>query len=177
MPLFNKFEDLNFEHLRRRRQYQKDPAMMTMEPEYQDEKQKRLKTFYDLPDISPIVNNIEDKKSTKAMQGIDWDNVTPEQKQTVLDNTSSIKTRQVTFDKPIAVIFNPNSGKKVNLLPMVEARFKAEGIQYKLLGTTKQFDTYMYAKNLDLSSYSAIVVIGGDGSVHEVFNGLFAQTH
>jgi hypothetical protein len=51
------------------------------------------------------------------MQGIHWDYATQEQKDLVLENTESIRIRKLKYEKPIAIIYNPNSGKKVNLVP------------------------------------------------------------
>jgi diacylglycerol kinase family enzyme len=57
------------------------------------------------------------EESAKAMSKIKWDKATPEDKAKVLENSESIKIRKIKFDKPIAIIYNPNSGKKVNLMP------------------------------------------------------------
>jgi diacylglycerol kinase family enzyme len=41
--------------------------------------------------------------------------------------------------------------------------------------TKKAGDTYSYALNLDIEKYSMIIAAGGDGSYHEVTNGMLAR--
>ena len=81
----------------------------------------------------------------------------------------------VSFDKPIYIIFNPNSGKKVNLMPIITSRLDKENIPYDTAGTQKAGDTYEYARDFDIDKYSVLAVVGGDGSCHEVCNGLLAR--
>ena len=58
---------------------------------------------------------------------------------------------------------------------MIETRLKMEKIPYELKPTKKRHDTYFYAKEADLSKYSLLVAAGGDGSYHEVVNGMLAR--
>jgi len=74
------------------------------------------------------------------------------------------------------IIYNPASGKQSNLIPLIETRLKLECIPFELLATRKKNDTYFYAKNADFSKYSMLVSVGGDGSYHEVVNGMLART-
>jgi diacylglycerol kinase family enzyme len=53
--------------------------------------------------------------------------------------------------KPILLIYNPNSGKKKNLVPRIEARLKGEGIPYKLMPTQKYFDSFEFGRDADLT--------------------------
>jgi len=41
-----------------------------------------------------------------------------------------MKTRKLVYEKPIAIIYNTNSGKKIDLRPMIEQRLDAEKIPY-----------------------------------------------
>ena len=53
-----------------------------------------------------------------------------------LDQFELIKTRRVEIhEKPIAIIYNPVSGKSVNMRPIIEERFKLEKIEYEFLET------------------------------------------
>jgi diacylglycerol kinase family enzyme len=92
-----------------------------------------------------------------------------------LSNFELVKTRKITYDLPILIIYNPVSGKKTNLVPLIETRLKLEKIPYELLPTQKRHDTYFFAKEIDLSKYSLLVAAGGDGSYHEVVNGMLAR--
>ena len=73
------------------------------------------------------------------------------------------------------IIYNPNSGKKANLRPLIEARLNKEKIPFEMMPTKKAFEPYEWARDLDLKPYSALVAAGGDGSYHEVINGLLAR--
>jgi hypothetical protein len=66
-----------------------------LQPEYSNEAKKQLRTFYDLPDISPVVPLEDSEKSWNAMSSIKWDKATEEDKALVLNNTESIKIRKV----------------------------------------------------------------------------------
>ena len=47
-----------------------------------------------------------------------------------------IKVRRLNYKKaPLAIIYNPNSGNRRNLLPMIEKRLQKEGINYELFAT------------------------------------------
>lgn len=92
-----------------------------------------------------------------------------------LEKFESIKGRKITYDKPLCIIYNPNSGKKTNLIPRIEQRLFAEKINFELRPTMKAGDTYAFAKDLPIHEYSAIVAAGGDGSYHEVINGMLAR--
>jgi len=86
-----------------------------------------------------------------------------------------LKVRRTNYDRPIGIIYNPNSGKKRDLRPLIEKRLSEHNIAYELLQTEKSFDTFRYAYNSDLSKFSALIAVGGDGSVSEVLNGMMAR--
>jgi sphingosine kinase len=44
-----------------------------------------------------------------------------------------------------------------------------------MMPTQKAFDSFEFAFNLDFDKYSALVSVGGDGTVHEVVNGMLAR--
>ena len=52
-----------------------------------------------------------------------------------LDQIELIEPRKIIYSKPIAIIYNPNSGKKRNLKPLIIKRFKAALIPYEFLET------------------------------------------
>ena len=58
------------------------------------------------------------------------------------------------------------------MVPLIEARLRKEGVPYEFLPTAQYLDTYNFAKDIDLTKYSVLVCCGGDGSYHEVVNGM-----
>jgi diacylglycerol kinase family enzyme len=48
-----------------------------------------------------------------------------------------------------------------------------EGIHFEVYSTTGEMDAFSYVKDrLDIENCSAIAIVGGDGSTHEVVNGM-----
>ena len=75
----------------------------------------------------------------------------------------------------MAIVYNPNAGKKRQVKSMIEYRLKEANIPYEFLETKKKFDTYEIGKTFNIDDYSALVACGGDGTVHEVVNGMFQR--
>ncbi len=77
----------------------------------------------------------------------------------------------------LLLINNPNaaSGHRQNLVPLIEQRFADKGLQTSLFCSQYGGHFEEYLGNCDLSQYSAIIVIGGDGTLHEALNGLYRQ--
>ena len=73
-------------------------------------------------------------------------------------------------------MFNPNSGKKRDVRPLIKKRFDLEGIPYEFLLSTRLFMTWELAQNLDMDKYSALLAVGGDGTFHEVVNGMLHRS-
>jgi diacylglycerol kinase family enzyme len=59
---------------------------------------------------------------------------------------SSIKVRRIDLhSKPAVVIYNPNSGTKTNLIPLITQKLNSLGIEYELMLTQKALDPYIFA--------------------------------
>lgn len=58
---------------------------------------------------------------------------------------------------------------------MIENRLNLEKIPFEFKPTKKRHDTYFFAKEADFSKYSLLAAAGGDGSYHEVVNGMLAR--
>ena len=72
------------------------------------------------------------------------------------------------------IIYNPVSGKKkaTKNLVVVEEILKARGIAYETHATCEAHDGERIARDLTERGETEIIVLGGDGTLHEVLNGL-----
>ncbi len=72
------------------------------------------------------------------------------------------------------IILNPVAGKKKALknLAVVEKIFAARGIVYDVHKTTGEHDGTAIAKKLTEAGENELIVLGGDGTLHEVLNGI-----
>lgn len=124
----------------------------------------------------------ERSSNQQHQQAYDFDSADSAAKQDLLSKFSTIKTRKVVYSggenesqKPIAIIYNPVSGKKRNLVPQIEERLTSEGVPFDMIPTQQFMDTYNFAKDLDLTKYSVLCCCGGDGTYHETVNGMLAR--
>ncbi len=70
-------------------------------------------------------------------------------------------------------IYNPHSGRGVSSAKVREFR-KSKGAQYDWAETTAPRDATRFALQAALDGAETVVAVGGDGTVHEVINGLMA---
>ncbi|MCF6225313.1 MAG: diacylglycerol kinase family lipid kinase [Xanthomonadales bacterium] len=77
----------------------------------------------------------------------------------------------------LLLINNPNaaSGHSQKLVPKIEQRFTDKGLQSSLFCSQYGGHIEEYLGACDLSQYSAVIIIGGDGTLHEALNGLYRQ--
>lgn len=76
------------------------------------------------------------------------------------------------------IIFNPVSGKRKALknLRVLETEFQRRGVLYELHETCAVRDAEDIARHLTEQGVEKIIVLGGDGTLHEVLNGLSDST-
>lgn len=79
----------------------------------------------------------------------------------------------------IKVILNPNAGHghAARLAPQIRREFTALGADFDLVHTTGPGDAIDLAHRALDDDYDTIVAVGGDGTSHEVVNGMMAQTN
>ena len=92
------------------------------------------------------------------------------------DNFELIDVEQMSYSKKLAIIYNPNSGRKIDRKAQISNALDKNSIKYEFLETKGYLDALNFVKNLDIDTYSAIVAVGGDGTCHEVVNGLMQRT-
>ena len=71
------------------------------------------------------------------------------------------------------MIYNPTSGKKLNIRERIELRLSDHGIACTFFETQRYMHAWRLAEGeINFSEYSALVAVGGDGTLHEVINGM-----
>jgi diacylglycerol kinase (ATP) len=78
---------------------------------------------------------------------------------------------------PLVLIANPRAGRgKVGrMLPEVERVLRAQGLEYRIVVTQRPGHATQAARDALLGGERFVVAAGGDGTVHEVVNGMFAD--
>jgi len=74
----------------------------------------------------------------------------------------------------LTVIVNPNAGKRHvgEEIPELERNLRARGLEYRLLRTQGRGDAVALARSALEAGGRFLVAAGGDGTVHEVVNGM-----
>ncbi len=75
------------------------------------------------------------------------------------------------------VIVNPvaGSGRGLDKYPQISKLLRDKGLTYEPLFTEHRFHAVELAVSAINSGYRKLIVVGGDGTLHEVINGLFIQ--
>lgn len=75
----------------------------------------------------------------------------------------------------LTVIVNPHAGRRHvgEEIPELERTLRARGLPYRLLRTEGRGDATRMAREASEAGARFIVAVGGDGTVHEVVNGMF----
>ena len=75
------------------------------------------------------------------------------------------------------ITVNPYGGKKIGpkLLNKVKPIFEASGIDLFITETTFAGHAKELANQLDLNEYDGFIAIGGDGTLHEIVNGMLTR--
>ena len=80
--------------------------------------------------------------------------------------------------KPVLFVLNPFGGTKVAsklFNRLIKPLIILSSLPFELLETAHAKHATAIAHNLDISKYSAIVCVSGDGVFHEIINGLFTR--
>jgi YegS/Rv2252/BmrU family lipid kinase len=75
------------------------------------------------------------------------------------------------------VIVNPNAGRQKGQKdwPEIEQLLKEKGFAFKCIQTERKFHAIEITKEQIEEGYKKIIVVGGDGTLNEVVNGIFLQ--
>ncbi len=84
----------------------------------------------------------------------------------------------MTKNNWIAIVNRAAGGGKTERdWPEIERQLRKHGIKYEPFFTNRRLHAAIIAKNKIKEGYSKIIVVGGDGTMNEVINGLFSQVH
>ncbi len=77
----------------------------------------------------------------------------------------------------LTVIVNPHAGKRHvgREIPELERNLQARGLSYRLVRTAGRGDATRFAREALEAGGRFVVAVGGDGTVHEVVNGMFGS--
>lgn len=83
---------------------------------------------------------------------------------------------QKNTDKWLVVV-NPaaGGGKSSDDWPQIEALLKKHDLQFKAVFTSRRLHAALLAREHIEQGFSRIIVVGGDGTMNEVINGVFSQ--
>ncbi len=75
-------------------------------------------------------------------------------------------------------IINPNSGtkKSLNIFRNIKTQFEKKDIRIDSFITEHKGHAIDIMKNININEYQGVIVIGGDGTFHEVINGLMKRS-
>lgn len=95
--------------------------------------------------MDPLELNYEIRKKKEELRrrlnNLDFSSA--ESREEIIQNTQILTYRKILYDKPIAIIYNPNSGKKRNVRQIIAERLDLAGVPYEFLESKKAFDTWM----------------------------------
>lgn len=79
----------------------------------------------------------------------------------------------------LTVIVNPHAGKRHvgEEIPELERTLRSRELPYRLMRTERRGDATRFAKEALHDGARFLVAVGGDGTVHEVVNGMFEDGH
>lgn len=84
--------------------------------------------------------------------------------------------RSSAADGELCVVLNPTSGAGAGrrLLPEVQRELNARGIRYRLVQTERRGHALELARRAADEGAAGVVAAGGDGTIHDVVNGILA---
>ena len=80
-------------------------------------------------------------------------------------------------DQRFLLVVNPRGGKRrgLTILEQIQPVFAAAGAELDVRVTERSGHALEIARTTDLDGYAGLCLIGGDGTVHEVVNGLLQR--
>ena len=109
------------------------------------------------------------------IHNFDYQEATEPAKKDFLAKFKLIRKGQVELQKPIAAIFNPTAGRQNDVREMINLRLSDLGVNIIYHETKHAGHAFELARKRTFDDFSALMIIGGDGTVSEVINGMLAR--
>ncbi len=98
--------------------------------------------------------------------------------QLAIDNTLLDKpVDAIVKPRHLQIIINPTSGKKKasQIWESIRPLFDRSNLKYTVAQTRSAADTKNLAKEIDLAKIDGLVIVGGDGTIHDAIAGLMSR--
>lgn len=118
---------------------------------------------------------IRSKEELADIYSFNYDTAKEPEKKDFMSRFKVIRKRHIVFAKPIAAIFNPAAGRAHDVRELINIRCDFVDIKVEYMVTNAPGHAYEIANKFDISNYSALMVIGGDGTISEAINGMMAR--
>lgn len=140
-----------------------------------------LRDFHGLPSFLAIEEVFENASTISPENGKEIDNNNNEIR-TKNKDEYSLKTHRIIIPQknkylePVLVIYNPIAGKKLDFKKKTKDILFDNHILSEFFETVGYLSAFNYVRTLaNLKEFSAIIVYGGDGTLHEVINGMLMR--
>lgn len=132
--------------------------------------------FYGTPTLSLVKPNAQFAERINSQPVQDTDKYLYEAEADNLKaHCDMIDIEKLNYTKPVFIVYNPNSGRRLDFTGMIKRELESAGIPYFLYPTKGPRDSFVIAKNFNIDDYSAIGACGGDGTVQEVIDGMLKR--
>lgn len=84
---------------------------------------------------------------------------------------------EIVKPRHLQIIVNPASGRQqaARILEQVRPLFDRSNLEYFVQETSSSSDTKNFVHNLNLATTDGLVIVGGDGTIHDVIAGLMSR--
>jgi len=79
------------------------------------------------------------------------------------------------LSKPVATIYNPVAGRRNDLRELINHRFSDVDLSLKFYTTEHTGHAYEIAQGINFDEFSALMIVGGDGTVSEAISGMLSR--
>ena len=119
----------------------------------------------------------EEAKTPEGAALFNYDSVDTATRAAFLDRFELIRKRKISLtkqdSKPVAVINNPYVSNTT--AEEIEGLLYAKDIKNQILRCEKHMDPFTLALELNIDDFSALIAVGGDGTLNQVVNGMLAR--